>query len=37
MVSRAGLAVRFAESDGPAMGRDTSGVRGMDVGAERRA
>jgi DNA gyrase subunit A len=32
MVSRAGLAVRFAESDARAMGRDTSGVRGMDVG-----
>src|SRR5579862_4570568 len=33
MVSRAGLAVRFAESDARAMGRDTSGVRGMDVGS----
>ncbi|MGH2926608.1 MAG: DNA gyrase C-terminal beta-propeller domain-containing protein, partial [Solirubrobacteraceae bacterium] len=33
MVSRAGLTVRFAESDARAMGRDTSGVRGMDVGA----
>src|SRR4051794_37203502 len=33
MVSRAGLAVRFAEGDARAMGRDTSGVRGMDVGA----
>jgi DNA gyrase subunit A len=32
MVSRAGLAVRFAESDARAMGRDTTGVRGMDVG-----
>src|ERR1700744_3869222 len=32
MVSRAGLAVRFSESDARAMGRDTSGVRGMDVG-----
>jgi DNA gyrase subunit A len=32
MVSRAGLAVRFAEGDARAMGRDTSGVRGMDVG-----
>ena len=31
-VSRAGLAVRFAESDARAMGRDTTGVRGMDVG-----
>jgi DNA gyrase subunit A len=33
MVSRAGLAVRFAESDVRAMGRDTTGVRGMDVGS----
>ena len=32
MVSRAGLTVRFAESDVRSMGRDTSGVRGMDVG-----
>jgi DNA gyrase subunit A len=32
MVSRAGLAVRFAESDVRPMGRDTTGVRGMDVG-----
>jgi DNA gyrase subunit A len=32
MVSRAGLTVRFAESDVRAMGRDTTGVRGMDVG-----
>ncbi len=32
MVSRSGLTVRFAESDARAMGRDTSGVRGMDVG-----
>src|SRR6202042_1487094 len=31
MVSRAGLAVRFSEADARAMGRDTSGVRGMDV------
>jgi DNA gyrase subunit A len=31
MVSRAGLTVRFAESDARAMGRDTTGVRGMDV------
>ena len=31
MVSSAGLTVRFAESDARAMGRDTSGVRGMDV------
>jgi DNA gyrase subunit A len=36
MVSRAGLAVRFAESDARAMGRDTTGVRGMDVGAGGR-
>ncbi len=34
MVSRAGLAVRFAESDARSMGRDTTGVRGMDVGAK---
>jgi DNA gyrase subunit A len=32
MVSRAGLTVRFAESDVRPMGRDTTGVRGMDVG-----
>jgi DNA gyrase subunit A len=32
MVSRAGLTVRFSEDDVRAMGRDTSGVRGMDVG-----
>src|SRR5215207_5584334 len=31
MVSHAGLAVRFKEEDARAMGRDTSGVRGMDV------
>src|SRR3954471_19630481 len=31
MVSHEGLAVRFRESDARAMGRDTSGVRGMDV------
>jgi DNA gyrase subunit A len=31
MVSHAGLAVRFGEDDARAMGRDTSGVRGMDV------
>jgi DNA gyrase subunit A len=37
MVSRAGLTVRFAESDARAMGRDTTGVRGMDVsGAPRQ-
>ena len=34
MVSKAGLAVRFAEADARAMGRDTGGVRGMDVGGE---
>jgi DNA gyrase subunit A len=34
MVSRAGLTVRFAESDVRPMGRDTTGVRGMDVGAK---
>jgi DNA gyrase subunit A len=33
MVSRAGLTVRFAESDVRPMGRDTTGVRGMHVGA----
>jgi DNA gyrase subunit A len=32
MVSKAGLTVRFAESDVRSMGRDTTGVRGMDVG-----
>jgi DNA gyrase subunit A len=32
MVSRAGLTVRFAEADARSMGRDTTGVRGMDVG-----
>ncbi len=32
IVSRAGLTVRFSEDDARAMGRDTSGVRGMDVG-----
>src|SRR4051812_21346175 len=31
MVSRKGQAVRFHESDARAMGRDTSGVRGMNV------
>jgi DNA gyrase subunit A len=36
MVSRAGLTVRFAESDARAMGRDTTGVRGMDVGKDGR-
>ncbi len=33
MISRAGLTVRFSEADARSMGRDTSGVRGMDVGA----
>src|SRR5690242_14977672 len=36
MVSRAGLAVRFSESAARAMGRDTTGVRGMDVGDSGR-
>jgi DNA gyrase subunit A len=36
MVSRAGLTVRFAESDARPMGRDTTGVRGMDVGKDGR-
>jgi DNA gyrase subunit A len=31
MVSSAGLTVRFSEADARAMGRDTTGVRGMDV------
>ncbi|HXS43866.1 MAG TPA: DNA gyrase C-terminal beta-propeller domain-containing protein, partial [Solirubrobacteraceae bacterium] len=31
MVSREGLAVRFSEADARAMGRDTSGVRGMTI------
>ena len=31
MTSRAGLTVRFSEEDARSMGRDTSGVRGMDV------
>jgi DNA gyrase subunit A len=34
MTSRAGLTVRFSEEDARAMGRDTSGVRGMDVSGE---
>ncbi len=34
MVSRAGQAVRFHESDVRAMGRDTTGVAGMNVSAE---
>jgi len=36
MVSRAGLTVRFAESDVRSMGRDTTGVRGMEVGKAGR-
>ena len=31
IVSHEGLTVRFSEEDARAMGRDTSGVRGMDV------
>src|SRR6478672_3365230 len=31
MVSKAGLTVRFAESDARSMGRDTTGVRGMNI------
>jgi DNA gyrase subunit A len=34
MVSHEGLTVRFKEQDARAMGRDTSGVRGMDVSGE---
>ncbi len=34
MVSRAGLTVRFASADVRAMGRDTTGVHGMDVGKD---
>src|SRR5829696_6218350 len=34
MVSRAGLTVRFSEADARAMGRDTGGVRGMDVSGD---
>src|SRR3712207_4283379 len=34
MVSRKGLAVRFHEDDVRSMGRDTTGVRGMDVSGE---
>jgi len=37
MVSRKGQAVRFHESDVRAMGRDTSGVRGMNVDAPDNA
>src|SRR3954454_2370852 len=32
MVSKEGLAVRFHEEDVRSMGRDTSGVRGMNIG-----
>ena len=35
MVSRRGLAVRFPEDGARAMGRDTSGVRGMNLGDDR--
>jgi DNA gyrase subunit A len=31
MISKEGLAVRFAEDDVRSMGRDTSGVRGMNI------
>jgi DNA gyrase subunit A len=34
MVSREGLAVRFSEADARAMGRDTSGVRGMTIAGD---
>src|SRR3712207_438933 len=34
MVSHEGLTVRFKEEDARGMGRDTSGVRGMDVSGE---
>jgi DNA gyrase subunit A len=34
MISKAGLAVRFAEEDARAMGRDTGGVRGMNISGE---
>jgi DNA gyrase subunit A len=34
MISKAGLAVRFEEGQARAMGRDTGGVRGMDVGSD---
>ncbi len=37
MVSRAGQAVRFSESEVRAMGRDTSGVRGMNVSQKGNA
>jgi len=34
MVSKKGLTVRFSEEDVRSMGRDTSGVRGMDVNGD---
>jgi DNA gyrase subunit A len=34
MISKEGLAVRFAEEDARAMGRDTGGVRGMSISGE---
>ncbi|MGZ6754824.1 MAG: DNA gyrase C-terminal beta-propeller domain-containing protein, partial [Nocardioides sp.] len=34
MISKEGLAVRFAEEDARAMGRDTGGVRGMNISGE---
>src|ERR671930_401415 len=34
MISKEGLAVRFAEDDARSMGRDTSGVRGMSISGE---
>ncbi len=37
MVSRSGQAVRFKESDVRGMGRDTSGVRGMNVSQKDNA
>ncbi len=37
MVSRSGQAVRFDESDARPMGRDTSGVRGMNVSQKGNA
>ena len=36
MVSHAGLTVRFKEEDARSMGRDTGGVRGMDVAGGRQ-
>src|SRR5690349_6521654 len=34
MISKEGLAVRFEEEDARAMGRDTGGVRGMNISGE---